>query len=115
MSRSRVGQCPAQWSSTFHPPPSNTNVTITFGGDCVPDGGGAAPGNTRPALSLGKAMPIWEAIVGAMSARVTRSVCWDGAIRPGAWTTSGTRSRYIQTLAWLVRGSRRTRDVDSFA
>src|SRR5205085_6316262 len=57
-----------QWRSTFHPPPSITNVTITFGGFA----GCGIPGSGTPS-GAAKSKPISFAAVGARSARVTRS------------------------------------------
>ncbi len=94
----RWGQLSGQCCSTFQPPPSITNVTTTFGGAPA-----VMPGNDVPARSVGQSVkPIRVAVVGAMSASVTRVVSSDGSMRPGACTTSGTRSRYIHTEAWLV-------------
>ena len=73
-------------------------MTTTFGGELA-----VMPGNGVPARSAGHSVkPINAAVVGAMSASVTRVVSSDGWMRPGACTTSGTRSRYIHTEAWLV-------------
>ena len=94
----RWGQLSGQCCSTFQPPPSITKVTTTFGGEL--DG---EPGNGVPARSVGQsAKPINAAVVGAMSASVTRVGVVRRLDRPGACTTSGTRSRYIHTEAWLV-------------
>ena len=71
------------------------------------------PGSAALAAELEEpSKPISCAIVGATSASETRSLESAAAI-PVPKTTSGTRSRYIQTLAWLVRGSFGTSETDS--
>ena len=111
--RRRFGHASGKVSSMFHPPPSYTNVTTTFG---VRPERVVSSGSALPARSDGHpSKPISCAVVGARSAKVTRSSESEAATVPGATTTNGTRSRYIQALAWLVRGSSGTNDRDSSA
>ena len=100
----------------FHPPPSNTNVTMTLGGFWrLKSLLGRSSGSALPARSVGQVfIPMNAAAVGARSACVTRCVWSEGFTRPGACTTIGIRSRYIHVLAWDVRGSRGDRLSDSF-
>ena len=66
-----------------------------------------------PSAASNSSKPDSFAIVGATSASVTRSSNVAGSTEPGAHTTIGTRSPYIHTTAWLVRGSFGTRSTDS--
>src|SRR5918999_36019 len=63
------GQARGQSDSAFHPPPSITNVTTTFGGRA----GRARPGSGRPSDAEKPSNPISRAVVGARSASETRS------------------------------------------
>src|SRR5215216_5541243 len=107
--RLRFGHASPQCCRTFHPPPSITNVTTTFGG--VSNRGD--PGRTLPSGARKSSNPIIDAIVGARSASETRSVESDGVSASPLQIAIGTRSRYSQGSAWLERGSRCSKVFDS--
>jgi len=108
ISARRVGHAVGHWLSAFQPPPSMTNVTITFGRLA----GVRRPGSGSPSRA-GKSNPMSDAAEGARSASDTGSTRSCGETMPGAYSSSGTRSVYPQAMAWLLRGSFRDRARDS--